>query len=308
MKIEGKTICVTGAGGFLGRHLCPKLASQGAKVIALDNFTVGRKQNLEGIKNQLEIVEADVRDVQSLKNVIEKSQAIIHLAAIANPRTCQKDFGLAFDINIRGTANILSLCSNMERVVFLSSIMVYGEPKYLPIDDRHPLDGRDSYSISKIMPEYLFKAYHYVQGIPFTIIRNSNTFGPGQANDYLIPTLIIQALTQKRIEIWDPRIIRDFLYVDDTVEAIIKVLEAESTANEIMNLGRGQGIATGELADIVCKLLDSQWIDVKKPSPVSSKLISDISKIKALTGWEPKVSLEEGLRKSIEYYKLTVAK
>lgn len=307
MKIEGKTICVTGAAGFLGCHLCRKLVSQGAKVIALDNFSVGQRQNLREIEKELEIVEADVRDIQSLKNPIKSSQIAVHLAGIAMPRTCQQNLGLAFDVNVKGTANILSLCSDVERVIFLSSIMVYGEPRYLPIDDRHPLDGRDSYSITKIMSEYLLKAYHYVQGIPFTIIRNSNTFGPGQSADYLIPTFIIQGLTQKKIEIWDPKVIRDFLYVDDTVEAITRVLESEASSCEIMNLGSGQGVATGELADFVCRLLDTTWSDVKKPSPVSSKLISDITKIKALTGWEPKISLEEGLQRTIEYYKSTLA-
>ena len=184
--------------------------------------------------------------------------------------------------------------------------MVYGEPRYLPIDDRHPLDGRDPYSIMKIMSEYLFKAHDYIQRLPFTIVRNSNSFGPGQDSSYLIPTLIIQGLTKKEIEIWDPSIIRDFLYVDDTIEALIRITTSESARGEIINLGRGQGIAAGELADIICKSVDATWVDVHKPSPVASKLISDISKIKALTGWEPKVSLEEGLARTAEYYKSTL--
>ena len=306
MKIEGKTICVTGAAGFLGSYLCRALIPRCGKVIALDDFSVGQRERLEEIASDVEIVMVDIRDKENLKEPIQKSQIVYALAAIANPRACQRDFSRTFDVNILGTANVLSLCSNVERVIFPSSIMVYGEPKYLPIDDRHTIDARDPYSISKIMCEHLLKVYNYLNGVPFTIVRNSNVFGPGQDRDYLIPTLILDGLTRGKIEIWDPRLIRDFLYIDNCIDALIKVVESESTIGEVMNLGSGQGIATGELADMVCKYLHTTWVDVKKPSPVSSKLISDITKIKALTSWEPKVSLEEGLRRTIEYYKSVV--
>ncbi|MFC2007787.1 NAD-dependent epimerase/dehydratase family protein [Chloroflexota bacterium] len=306
MKIEGKTVCVTGGSGFIGSHLCRALLSRGAKVIALDDFSVGQRERLADIADDIEIVMVDIRDKENLKEPIQKSQIVYALAAIANPRTCQQDFSHTFDVNILGTANILSLCADTERVVFPSSIMVYGDPKYLPIDDRHPIEARDPYSVSKIMCEHLLKVYNYLYNIPFTIVRNSNTFGPGQDPDYLIPTLILEGLTKKQIEIWDPRIIRDFLYIDNCVDALLKIVESESAIGETMNLGSGQGIATGELADIICKHLDTTWIDARKPSPVSSKLISDINKTKALTGWEPKISLEEGLRRTIEYYQLAV--
>lgn len=306
MKIEGKTVCVTGAAGFLGSSLCRELVLRDAKVIALDNFAVGQRGNLGEIEDRVEVVTADVRDLDSLKEPIQKSQIVFHLAAIDNRKTCLKDFALAFDVNIKGTANVLSLCSNVERVVFASSTMVYGEPRYLPIDERHPLDGYDPYAVSKIAAEYLFRAYYFMHGLPFTIIRNSNTFGPGQGRDYLVPTLIIEGLTKKQIEVWTPSVIRDFQYIDNCIDGLIKVVESESTLGETINLGSGKGITTGELADIICQYLDTTWVDMKKPAPVSSKLISDITKIKALTGWEPKVSLEEGLRRLIEYYKSVV--
>ncbi len=307
MKLEGKTVCVTGACGFIGSHLCRALIPRCGKVIAVDDLSVGQRERLAEIADQIEIVVVDIRDRENLKEPIQRSQVIYALAAIANPRACQRDFSHTFDVNILGTANILSLCSHVDRVIFPSSIMVYGEPKYLPIDDRHPIDARDPYSISKIMCEHLLKVYNYLNGIPYTIIRNCNIFGPGQDRDYLIPTLILDGLTKGYIEIWDPRVIRDFLYIDNAVDALIKVVESEATVGETMNLGSGQGIAAGELADLVCKYLHTTWVDVKKPSPVASKLISDITKIKALTGWEPRVSLEEGLRRTIEYYKSVTA-
>ncbi|HJX13190.1 MAG TPA: NAD-dependent epimerase/dehydratase family protein [Dehalococcoidales bacterium] len=306
MKLEGKTVCVTGGSGFIGHHLCRALLPRCGKVIALDDFSVGQKERLADIAADVEVVMVDIRDREKLKEPIKKSQIVFALAAIANPRTCQEDFSRTFDVNILGTSNILSHCTDVERVVFPSSIMVYGEPRYLPIDDRHPIDARDPYSTSKIMCEQLCKVYNFMYKIPYTIVRNCNIFGPGQDSDYLIPTLILQGLRAGKIEIWDPRTIRDFLYIDNCVDAYIKILESESTIGETMNLGGGQGVAAGELAEMVCQRLNATWVDVKKPSPVSSKLIGDITKIKALTGWEPRVSLAEGLDRTIAYFKKIV--
>lgn len=306
MKLEGKTVCVTGAAGFLGVSLCRELVSRGANVIALDNFSIGNQDRLADIKDRIEVVTADVRDIESIRPSITKSRVVYHLAAIDNRKTCEKDPCLAFTVNSMGTANVLSLCSNVERVVYMSSTMVYGEPRYLPVDEMHPLDGYDPYAVSKIAAEYLFRAFHFTRAVPFTIVRNTNTFGPGQGRGYLIPSLIIEGLTRDRIEVWTPGVLRDFQYVDNCIDALIKIAESEAAAGETINLGSGQGITIGEFASIVCRFLNTTWVDMEKPAPVSSRLVSDISKLKALTGWEPKVSLEEGLQRTIEHYRALV--
>jgi len=306
MKLEGKTVCVTGAAGFLGRHLCPRLVQRGARVIAVDHFAIGEPESLAPLAGQVEVVRCDIRDPEGIREVVSRSQVVYHLAAQANPRTCRQDFARAFDVNVNGLANVLRCSQHCERVIFLSSIMVYGEPRYLPIDEQHPLDGHDPYSISKIICEQLLTLAWHIDRIPLTVVRNSNTFGPGQGTDYLIPTLILQGLTRGEIEIWDPRTIRDFLYVDDTVEALVRLAEAEAAAGEVVNLGSGQGIAAGELADIVSSILGVPWTDARKPAPVSSKLIANTTKLRALTGWSPRVSLEDGLRRTIEYYRQRV--
>lgn len=302
-EIRGKTVCVTGAAGFLGSSLCLELVARKCQVIALDNFKIGDRRNLKEIEDRVEIVTADVRDLDALKEHIRKSQIIFHLAGIDNRKSCQKNFELAFDVNIRGTFNVLSLCSNVERVVFTSSNMVYGESRYLPIDEKHPLDGYEPYAVTKIACEYLFKAYDFIQSLPFTIVRNFNTFGPRQSPSSLIPTLIIEGLTKKQIEIWTTDVVRDFQYVDNCIDALIKVAESESTVGETVNLGTGRGITLGEVADMVSSYLHTTWVDLKKSPPVSHKHISDITKIKQLTGWEPKVNFEEGLQRTFEYYK-----
>ncbi|OGO43357.1 MAG: hypothetical protein A2Z05_07295 [Chloroflexi bacterium RBG_16_60_22] len=306
MKIAGKTVCVTGAAGFLGAPLCRELIARGARVIGLDNFSVGHAAKFEDIKDGLEVYTADVRDPDSLKEPISRSQVVFHLAAIDNRKICEQDPTLAFNVNIMGTSNVLSLCSGAERVVYLSSTMVYGEPKYLPIDEKHPLDGYDPYAVSKIAAEHLFRAYHFIRGIPFTIVRNTNTFGPGQGRSYLIPSLIIEGLTRGQIDVWTPGVLRDFQYVDNCIDALIRIAESAAAAGETVNLGSGLGITVGELTDIICRQLGASWVDVKKPAPVSSRLVSDISRLRALTGWEPKISLEEGLRRTIAHYRALV--
>ena len=303
MRLNGKTVCVTGAAGFLGRHLCSKLLERGAAVIALDNFVVGSNQALAQLEGALEVSHADICNPASIKDPLSKSDVVFHLAAIANPRTCQNDFPLAFDVNVKGTQHVLEASQHVERIVFLSSIMVYGEPRYLPIDDRHPLDGKDPYAASKKISEELVKICNQIYQVPFTIVRNSNSFGPHQSTDYLIPTLIQQGLVLGEIEIWDPRTIRDFLFVEDTVEALIQSVETEAASGEIVNLGSGLGVSAGELADFIANHLGVKWIDAKKPAAVSSKLIADTNKIKALTGWEQQISLEDGLIQTIEHFK-----
>lgn len=307
MKLDNKTVCVTGAAGFLGLHLCRRLLGQGAKVIALDNYAIGSPTTLASLPGPIKIKEGDIRRPETIREPLAQADVVYHLAAIANPRTCQRDFPLAFDVNVHGTANVLEACQNAERFVFLSSIMVYGEPRYLPIDDQHPLEGRDPYSASKIICEHLVKIANYIHKLPYTIVRNSNSYGPYQGNDYLAPTLIRQGLERRSIEIWDPRTIRDFLFVDDTVEALVRMVETESASGEIINLGSGLGVSAGEMADVISKQLGVPWVDVKKPAPVSSKLIADTTKLKALTGWQQQVSLEEGIARTIEYFRKVVA-
>ena len=302
MKLEGKKVCVTGAAGFLGRHLSASLLARGAEVIALDNFEIGSHDAFDNAQDGLIVCNADIRDLDSIKTALADADVVYHLAAIANPRTCQSDFPLAFDVNVRGTENVLDASHHVERIVFLSSIMVYGEPRYLPIDDRHPLDGKDPYASSKKISEELVKICGQIHEVPFTIVRNSNSFGPFQSSDYLIPTLIGQGLGDGEIEIWDPRTIRDFLYVDDTVGALVSIVESEAATGEIINLGSGLGVSAGELADYISSSLGVTWVDAKKPAAVSSKLIADTNKVRALTGWQQQVSLEEGLDRTIEYF------
>ncbi len=309
MKLEGKEVCVTGGAGFLGSCLCRQLVARGAEVTALDNFGLGRgrRENLADLTS-VQIVKADVSDLESLGpwpaagRPLRESQVVFHLAAVESRQMCQKDFPLAFDVNVRGTMNVLSLCSEAERVVFSSTMTAYGEPEK-PVDEGHPLDGCEPYSVTKIAGEFLCRAYRFLGGLPFTIVRISSIYGPRQAEDRMVPSLILEGLARKQIEVWTPDVLRDYLYVDDCARGLIELAESEPAVGETVNLGTGRGTASGELADIICRHLGATRVDLNRPPPVSSRLVPDITKLRALTGWEPKVGLEEGLRRTIEYYR-----
>lgn len=302
-SLKNKTVCVTGAGGFIGSALCHTLLSAEAHVIALDNFSEGSRGNLKGIEADIEIVESDIRDLDSLRTPLKKSQVVFHLAALDSRTQCQKNFPLAVDINIKGTANILSLCEHVDRIIFSSSAMVYGEAEYLPIDESHPLSANEPYAVSKIASEQLFKAYECMHNIPYTIVRNFNTYGPRQNPNSLIPSLIIEGLTHDKIDVWSPDVVRDLQYVDDCATRLLAIAESGCTLNEILNLGTGHGITTGDLTQLICDILGTSWRDCHKPKPISSKLICNPDKLNSLVQLPTGIGLISGLKNTIEFYR-----
>ena len=302
-KIETQTVCVTGAAGFLGSKLCRELAYRGSNVIAIDNFAIGERGCLSEIENKIEIIKADIRDKDSMKEYINKSDTIFHLAAIDDRKACQKDYELAFNVNVKGTANILSLCSSMQRFIYMSSNMVYGEARYLPIDELHPLDGYEPYATTKISSEYLCKGYNFTNEVSYTIVRNFNTFGPGQNKSSLIPTLIVEGLKNNKIEVWAADTVRDFQYIDNCIDGLVSIAESEALVGETLNLACGYGITIGEITDMICMYIDAKRIDIKKPNPISHKSIGNITKLKSMLDWEPKVSLEKAVERTIDYYR-----
>lgn len=300
MKVAGKTVCVTGAGGFIGSALCRQLVARGAKVIALDDFSFGCREHLAGLEGQVEIVQADTRVPASLR-CLSQSEIVFHLAAVESRQACQRDFASAFNVNVWGTKNVLSFCA--ERVVFMSSMMVYGEPRYLPINEVHPLDGYEPYCTTKVMGEYLCRAYGFLTSLRFTVVRSTNVYGPGQAEDRLIPSLILQARRERKIEVWNPAVVRDLLYVDDCARGLVEVAESDAAIGQTINMGTGQGTTTAQLADVICQYIKVPWHGLDRPLPVTGKVVVDATKMHELTGWQPEVTLEDGIRKACEWYR-----
>ena len=306
-NINGKNVLVTGGAGFIGSHLCKRLLSLNCNIVVVDNFS--SSQNHNELNKDIILIELDITKSDHIEKLFKdySFDIVFHLAAIANPRTCKENFGLAFNVNVIGTKNILLHSNNCDKVVFMSSAAVYGEPIKIPIGEDHPLNGNDPYAITKIIGEKLCVnfAKNYLYNI--VIIRNFNTFGIGQTGDYIIPTLIYQALVNRTIEIWNSTPIRDMMYIDDTIDALITVTNKSGPGLEIYNIGSGRGIQIGQLADIIRHYIGEEIrvIDLQKPVVGSYKLIADSSKLIGL-GWKETVGFEEGIRRTIQWFKTKI--
>ncbi len=301
--MKGKNILVTGSAGFLGSNLCKRLVSLGCNVIGVDNFAFANKWTHN---NGLIFKEIDITSAEQVHTLFKEYDfdVVFHLAAVANPRTCKENFDLAFNVNVTGTKNVLACSNKRGHVIFMSSAAVYGEPLRVPIDEKHPLRGNDPYAVTKIMGENLCFNFSKNYGLRVSIARNFNTFGVGQTGDYIIPTLIRQALKRGKIEIWNSNPVRDLTYVDNTVDALVAI--SEFGEPDIYNVGRGIGIKIGELANILKNSIDPsiEITDLQKPVSGSPVLVADNKKLKTL-GWTERVGFEDGLSKTIEWYKST---
>ena len=285
MKLNGKRILVTGSSGFVGKNLVEELKRQDAEVSTLTDRS-GRR--------------IDIRDQQRVVRIINKIRNIdivYHLAAITSVPFSFENPRETYDVNVLGTLNILELCRscNADKMVFASSY-VYGQPQYLPIDEKHPLQPTNPYARSKILGEELCRAYNTDSGVKCIILRPFNIYGVGQGKDFLIPSIIAQ-LRYGKIELKDPAPKRDFIYISDVIDAYIKAGEFKGNF-EVFNIGYGKSYSVKEIVD---KIIYLYGRDVKvKYSGERRKneimdTIADIKKAKEKLGWKPSVEIDNGL-------------
>jgi NAD dependent epimerase/dehydratase len=314
MKIKGKKVLVTGAGGFIGSHLTEKLVSDGAEVRAFVHYNSRNSwRNLEMLPKEtqdtLDIVSGDVRDPFFVRHVVKDCDVVLHLAAlIAIPYSyiAPRDF---VDTNVLGTLNVMQACldEGVEKVVHTSTSETYGTAKYVPIDEKHPLQGQSPYSASKIGADKIAESYYLSFDLPVATIRPFNTYGMRQSARAVIPTIISQALTNKKVKLGSLRPIRDYTYVSDTVQGFIRMVESDKSVGQVINIGSNSEVVIGNLAEKIISLIgrDAQIVcDESRIRPENSeveRLLCDNTKAMKLLGWEPSVSLEEGLKKTIEW-------
>lgn len=310
-----KKVFVTGADGFIGSHLTEALVKEGHQVKALVQYnsfgTWGWIDTLEdAIKSQIEVVMGDVRDANCTESAMCVSEQVYHLAAlIAIPYSYQAPESY-IDTNIKGTLNILEAAKKLEleRVLITSTSEVYGTAQYVPIDEKHPLQGQSPYSASKIGADKIAESYYRSFGTPVTIVRPFNTYGPRQSARAVIPTIISQLLAgHEIIKLGNLEPTRDFNFVKDTVSGFIEIAKNDKTIGEEINIATEQEVSIGMLARELIRQINPNaqiFCDQIRLRPEKSeveRLLGSNVKIKKLTDWKPKYTLEMGLSETIDF-------
>ena len=311
----GKTVLVTGAGGFIGSHLTERLVRDGHEVRALVRYN-GRddRGHLERLAPEVqaavEVHRGDLKDPEAVRRAVEGRAWVFHLGAlIAIPYSYQNPLDVV-QTNVTGTAHVLDACRAsgvLERVVLTSTSEVYGTALYVPIDERHPLQGQSPYAATKIGSDALGESYHRAFGLPVTILRPFNTFGPRQSARAIIPTIISQALTRPSIRLGslDPR--RDLTYVKDTVSGFVAIAGCDAALGRVVNVGRGEDISIGELVERIAARLGSPIrveTDSDRVRPKASevgRLLAGTALARELWGWQPRYTLDQALDETIAW-------
>jgi dTDP-glucose 4,6-dehydratase len=310
-----QTVLVTGAGGFISSHLTERLLHLGASVRALAHYNSrndpGFLSSLDDKNERLKIVFGDICDLDLVRNVAHGVDVIFHLAALVGIPYSYDHVHQVVQVNTIGTLNILTAAkeNRVKRIVHTSTSEVYGTAKSVPIDENHPRQPQSPYAASKIAADAIALTHHLSFGVPVAICRPFNTYGPRQSDRAVIPMLIAQALHREEIVLGNLTPTRDFTYVSDTVEGFIKVAESDACLGEDINLGTGCEISIGDLAKKIIELVGRN-VDITRAGermrPAASevqRLCSNNGKARALAGWSPTVSLEEGLRLTIDWVK-----
>lgn len=320
MQLTNQKIVVTGADGFIGSHLVEHLVKSGGNVKAFvfyNSFgTWGWLDSLSPeIKNNIEVVMGDIRDPHGVKIAMQGCDIVLHLAALIGIPYSYHSPDTYIDTNIKGTLNIVQAARELgiSKVVHTSTSEVYGTAHYVPIDEAHPLQGQSPYSASKIGADQIAMSFYTSFGVPVSIIRPFNTFGPRQSARAFIPTVITQIANQcEKIKLGSLHPTRDFTFVTDTVKAFVAVAESENSTGEVMNVGSNFEISMGDIVKIIAELMnvDIEIIeDAQRIRPINSevgRLWADNNKIKHLTNWQPEYSgiggFKRGLEKTIKWF------
>lgn len=310
-----KRVLVTGADGFIGSHLTELLVEKGYRVRA---FTFYNSFNSWGwldsidkrVLKEIETVSGDIRDPNGVRTAMQDIDQVFHLAAlIAIPFSYHSPDSYV-DTNIKGTLNVLQAARGLStrRVLVTSTSEVYGTAQYVPIDEKHPFQGQSPYSATKIGADRLAESFYRSFGLPVTIVRPFNTFGPRQSARAVIPTIITQLLSgKKEIKLGALSPTRDFNYVKDTVNGFYEISVSDRTIGEEINIATQTEISIGDLArEIISQIEPEAQIvtDKQRFRPENSeveRLLGSNEKLKALTAWKQQYTFAEGIKETIEW-------
>lgn len=269
-------ILVTGETGFIGSYLTEKLSIEGFPFDAIS------KEN------------GDIRDK---KLNLDNYDMIYHLAAVSSPKACEDNPGLAWDVNVNGTLNILEKLKENQKLVFASTAHVYSSGKH-PKREDDILNPKDFYGLTKKICEDLIAYYSRKKGFRYAILRFFNIYGPRQSKGFLIPDVIEKYKSGREVVIYNPKAVRDFLHVKDAVRALVTAADVEG----VFNIAYGAGTKIGDIYRIIKEEMQVELVEEKIIDRDRDALVGDVSKAQSIMGWKPRISLEEGIKEVVEYY------
>ncbi len=305
---------MTGAGGFIGSHLVEELLRQGTEVRAFVRYTShgGRgwlKEIPPELEGGLEVVFGDIRDSRAVGQAIRGCDTVYHLAALIGIPYSYLAPQSYVEVNIQGTLNVLEAARDLEtpKIVITSTSEVYGTALYTPIDEKHPLCGQSPYAASKIGADHLALSYHIAFGLPITVVRPFNTYGPRQSGRAVVPTILSQVLASKQIRLGSLSPVRDLVFVRDTAAGFIAVAASDAAVGKVTNLATGRGISIGQLVEKSLEVAGRQLPvaqEDKRRRPETSEVFhllgsADLAAERA--GWTPRITLEEGLALTLSW-------
>ncbi len=320
---EGRRVLVTGADGFIGSHLVESLAGAGADVTALALYNAfdrcGWLDDIgDGARDRVRVVVGDVRDASLVDDLVRGQDTVFHLAAlIAIPYSYRAPRSYV-DVNVTGTLNVLEAARRhgIRRIVHTSTSEVYGTARFTPITEDHPLQGQSPYAASKIGADMMAEAFARSFDLPVVILRPFNTFGPRQSERAVIPSAVRQALDPQcaTVRVGDLTPSRDFTYVEDTVDAFMRAGDAADLEyGSPYNAGTGSSVTIGEVVDLILRLSGANKpvaADAKRIRPENSEvrtLLADSSRFREASGWSPRIDLETGLGRVIDWWRARLA-
>lgn len=311
-SLSGRRVLVTGAGGFIGSRLTERLVEAGAEVRVLVRYTSDGEAgwlDRSSVRGDIDVRRGDLADRDSVVDSMRDRDLVFHLGAlIAIPYSYLAPESYV-RTNILGTLNVLQAARELgvERLVHTSTSEVYGSAQFTPMTEAHPLVGQSPYSASKIGADKLAESYHRSFGLPVVTLRPFNTFGPRQSARAVIPAVAVQALAGRTVRMGDGRPTRDFVFVDDTVAGFIAAGTTAGVEGETIHLGGGREIAVGDLPRMIGEAagitveVEQDDARIRPAASEVERLVADASRAKALLGWAPKASVEEGLARVVDF-------
>ncbi len=315
-RLAKSKVLVTGAGGFIGSHLCELCLAEGAEVRAFVHYNSrsdwGMLEDLskKNLKN-IEVVAGDLRDFEAVRRAVHGCHRVFHLGALIGIPYSYLNPADVIQTNIMGSLHVFqaSLESGVERLVQTSTSEVYGTARYVPMDEKHPLNPQSPYAATKVGSDKLAESFHRTYGLPVVILRPFNTYGPRQSPRAVIPTIIVQALRARVVRLGSLETKRDLTFVKDTARGFIAASTAPKVEGETIQLGSQREYAISDLVEMIGCILGRKLTvaaDMKRRRPRASeveRLLASSRCAKERLGWQPETTMMEGLKKTVDWFK-----